>query len=91
MAYGSTDTPVYGRAALSLKATRLADRAVLFEHRADAVHEEKKAKFSSDTLETRLHMSATALKLAMTQLRKAVEAEKDKFRAPAASESGGGQ
>jgi hypothetical protein len=88
VAYGSTETPVYGRAALSLRATRLADQAVIFEHRAEAVHEEKKAKFSSDTLETRLHMSATALNLAMAQLRKAVEADKAKFSAPAEPAAG---
>jgi hypothetical protein len=69
VAYGSTNTPVFGRAAFTLTATRATDHRVVFQKRVEALHEEKMAKFSSDTLNTRLHMTSTALKKAMEQLR----------------------
>jgi hypothetical protein len=62
IAYGSTDTPVYGHAVVSLKLWDRVNGKVLLEQTFDATHEEHKAKLACDTLQTRAQVMALALK-----------------------------
>lgn len=65
LAYGSTDTPVFGHAALVLKITDRATGKVLFNETLDVVHEEKMAKLKCDTPTTKAKVMAAALKAAL--------------------------
>ncbi len=79
VAYGSSSTPVFGRAALSVTATRTSDRTIVFQQRVEAIHEEKMAKLSSDTLTTRLRMISIALKRTMEQLSAKMREDAESF------------
>lgn len=62
LAYGATDTPVFGHAVVALKITERASGRVILAEKLDAVHEEKTAKLKCDSLETRARVMAAALK-----------------------------
>jgi hypothetical protein len=72
LAYGSTDTLVFGRAVIALKVTERAGGQVIFNETVDAMQEEKIAKLKCDTLETRSRVMAVALKKVLTKATQAV-------------------
>lgn len=74
LAYGATETPVFGHAAIHLKLTDRATAKVLLDQSFDAVHEEHIAKLKSDTLETRTRVMGAALKATLVKAAKAVAA-----------------
>ena len=67
LAYGSTETPVFGHAVLVVKITERASGRVLFSDKIETLHEEKMAKLKSDSLETRARMMAAAMKTTLTK------------------------
>lgn len=72
LAYGSTDTPVYGHASIKLKLTERSTGRVLLDENFDALHEERTAKLKCDSLETRARVMAAALKAALVKATQAV-------------------
>ena len=72
LAYGSTDTPVFGRASLNLRITERATGKVYFDDKIEVVHQEKMAKLKCDTPKTQAHMIAAALADAMAKMKTAV-------------------
>lgn len=72
LAYGSTDTPVYGHASIHLKLTQRATGLVVLDQTFDAVHEEHMAKLKCDSLETRARVMALALKAVLVKAAKAI-------------------
>lgn len=83
LAYGATDTPVFGHAVVALKITERGSGRILLEQSFDAMHEEKMAKLKCDSLETRARMMAQALKLVLVKATQAVA----KIPPPAVGES----
>ncbi len=74
LAYGATETPVFGHASLHLKLTDRTTSKVLLDRSFDAVHEERIAKLKSDTIETRTRVMGAALKATLVKAAKAAAA-----------------
>jgi hypothetical protein len=86
LAYGSTDTPVFGRAVVHLKLTEPSTGRVVLDQAFDAVHEERMAKLKCDLPQTRARMMAAALKAALVKATAALSPA-TAAGAPAAAES----
>jgi hypothetical protein len=65
LAYGSTETPVYGHAAIGVKLTARATGKVLLDETLEATCEEKAAKLKCDTPTTQSRVMAAALRNAV--------------------------
>jgi hypothetical protein len=90
LAYGSTDTPVFGHAALVVKVTERSSGRVLFNETVETLHEEKMAKLKSDTLGARSQVMAAALKGTLVKAAGAVRKSRETGAAatPAPATSG---
>lgn len=66
LAYGSTDTPVYGHAVVKLKLTEHATGHTILDQAFEGREEEHMAKLKCDTPNTRSQVMAAALKKALS-------------------------
>jgi hypothetical protein len=73
LAYGSTETPVVGHAVVALKIIEQPTGRVILDRTFEGTEEEHMAKLKCDTLQTRAHVMAAALKKALVSASQAVE------------------
>ena len=67
VAYGSTSTPVFGRAEFALRIIDRESGSVVLAQSFEGLHEEHTAKLKCDTMETRARVMAEAWKLAVAK------------------------
>lgn len=72
IAYGSTDTPVFGRAVVAVKLTEPGTGRIVLDQAFDALHEEHTIKLKCDSLETRARVMAAALKAVLVKTTQAL-------------------